>query len=111
MSSIVERVLNSEFANGYEPCAEQTLLIDELVRSFNSADYCELLYSGVSEKYDPHKLASFLSMLIWQTSDNGAEISATLEKWAVSDCPFKVAVAHSDEIEVLLKNVNKRIKS
>ena len=111
MTSLIDKVLNSEFEAGYKPTPEQTKLVDQLVNFYENSNLCEVLYSGIKGTYDPHKLASFFSMLIWQTPDNGAQVCATLEEWAVSNNPFKINVAHSDEIEVLLENVGERVKS
>lgn len=109
--SLAQKILDSEFKEGYRPTDEQSKLVDELVAKHENEDLCELLYSHMPKGYDPDKMASFFSMLLWHTSDNGYRITKTLETWAVSNNPSKVRISHSDEIEVVLQNVKHRIKS
>ena len=103
--------MDSEFRDDYRPTDEQSKLIDELVAQHENENLCELLYSQMPEGYDPDKMASFFSMLLWHTSDNGSRIAKTLESWAVSEDQNKVRISHSDEIEVVLENVKHRINS
>lgn len=111
MPSIIQEILESEFRDGYSPTNEQSDLIEELVQIHPNDNYCELFYSAIKGDYDHHKLASFFSMLFWATPDNGSSMFPILEKWAISDNQFKVKVAHSDELEVVLENVKERVKS
>ncbi|MBI3561830.1 MAG: hypothetical protein HY080_08950 [Gammaproteobacteria bacterium] len=108
---LIKKILDSEFRDGYRPTDEQSKLIDKFVAQHETDDLCELLYSQMPEGYDPDKMASFFSMLLWYTSDNGTQIAKTLESWAVSEDENKVRISHSDEIEVVLENVKHRIKS
>ena len=108
VTSIFEKLLSSEFEEGYDSTLEQQELLDEIVEGYYAdEDICELLFSKTPENYDPDKLASFFSMLFWQTPDNGSRMFATLEKWAMSDNPRKVRVAQSNQLEVVLNNAAK----
>lgn len=104
---IVKKILNSKFLNDFRPSPEQIDLVDQLIANCKNDDPCELLLAQAPINYDSDKLAAVISMLIWQTPDNGAQVIETLESWAASNDIRKVRIAHSDQIEVELESLNR----
>lgn len=97
-----QKLFESEFNEGLRPTQEQFDLIDEIVKGYGDEDLCELLFQKSPKGYDPDKLASFFSMLVWQTSDNGEKVCETLRKWLAGSDLNRIAVARSREFEVKL---------
>ena len=102
MSSVIDKLLASNFEFEFRPTELQFSLIDSFIRECAGTDLCEVLYDHAGEGYNADKLASFISMLLWQTSDNGSSVCKTLETWIGSKSLLKQAVLKSSQLEVVI---------
>ncbi len=100
--TIFEKLFKCEFDEDLSPTQEQFDLIDEIVEGYQDEDLCELLLRKAPDDYCSDKLASYLSMLVWQTSDNGAKVCQTLSSWLETGDARRVSIASSKEFEVQL---------